>query len=207
MFSFREDIKKERGVGGVKEINNRQGEGAQFDLYTMTGRYYENPRCGRRNRVGRSQPGDWHISVGDEVKAAFKLLRVNLHTNSGRHANIWHLRRHGTQTHVLYTVNRDTDKYLHTHPHMERERSTQLLMCPLMQSEDKLLPLKAKPNQTRSVISVTVVFGFKAVRLTSDKTSMQSHPRKLCRRATAHTYLSTHTCAHPASERPVVRLD
>lgn len=51
-------------------------------------------------------------------------------------------------------------------------------MCPLMQSEDKLLPLKAKPNQTRSVISVTVVFGFKAVRLTSDKISMQSHPKK-----------------------------
>lgn len=50
-------------------------------------------------------------------------------------------------------------------------------MCPLMQSGDKLLPLKAEPNQTRSVISVTVLFGFKAVGLTSDKTSIESHPR------------------------------
>lgn len=60
-------------------------------------------------------------------------------------------------------------------------------MCPLMQREDKLLPLKAKPNQTRSVISVTVVFGFKAARLTSDKTSIQSHPGG-CARLRPHTH-------------------
>lgn len=106
-----------------------------------------------------------------------------------------HIYIFNVQTHVLYTVNRNTDKYIdrHTyrHIHTHRERSTQLLMCPLMQSEDKLLPLKAKPNQTRSVISVTVVFGFKAVRLTSDKTSMQSHPRS-CARVQPHTHLYTH---------------
>lgn len=71
----------------------------------------------------------------------------------------------------------------------EREIA-QLLMCPLMQSGDKLLPLKAKPNQTRSVISVTVLFGFKAVTLTSDKISIQSHP---------HMYAHTHTHAIPGS--------
>lgn len=31
--------KKQRGEGGVKEINNRQ-EGVEFDSYAMTGRYY-----------------------------------------------------------------------------------------------------------------------------------------------------------------------
>lgn len=79
----------------LKEINNRQ-EGVELDLCTLTGRYYEMPCCGWRNQAGRSQPGDWHISVGDEVKAAFKLLRVNLHT--------------GTQTYGIYT-----DIYKHTY--------------------------------------------------------------------------------------------
>lgn len=66
----------------------------------------------------------------------------------------------------------------------------QLLMCPLKQSGDKLLPLKAKPNQTQSVISVTVLFGFKAVRLTSDKTSIQSRP---------HMCAGTHALGVPCS--------
>ncbi len=138
------------------------------------------PCCGWRNQAGRSQPGDWHIAVGDDVKAAFKLLCVNLHTHTHTHPGI---QTYGINTdvykHILYTVNRNTDWYpdRHTDRETHTQRRTQLLMCPLMQSEDKLLPLKAKPNQTRSVISVTVVFGFKAVRLTSDKTSMQSHPR------------------------------
>lgn len=70
-------------------------------------------------------------------------------------------------------------------------------MCPLMQSEDKLLALKAKPNQTQSVISVTVVFGFKAVRLTSDKTCTQSRPRSWARE---YSRTRTHI-------RPVVKLD
>lgn len=61
----------------------------------------------------------------------------------------------------------------------------QLLMCPLMQSGDKLLPLKAKPNQLRSVIPVTMLFGFKGVRLTSNKTSIQSH---------SHMFARTHIC-------------
>ena len=69
----------------------------------------------------------------------------------------------------------------------ERESEiAQLLMCPLMQSGDKLLPLKAKPNQTQSVISVTVLFGFKAERLTSDNTSIRSHPH-MHPHAPAHT--------------------
>lgn len=168
-------------------------------MYTLTCRYYEKPCCGWRIQVGRSQPGDWHISVGDEVRSAFKLLCVNLHTHTHtlRHASICHLHRH-IQTHIPYTVNSNTDKYIDRHTYTHRERSTQLLMCPLMQSEDKLLPLKAKPNQTRSVISVTVVFGFKAVRLTSDKTSMQSHPRS-CARVQPHTHLYTHTHSHTAA--------
>lgn len=161
----------------MKEFNNQQ-ESVEFDLYTMTGRYYEKPCCGWRKEVGRSQLGGWHISVGDEVKVAFKLLGIFAQTHSLRHTSIWHTRG-TTQTHIIYIVNRKADKFLDrcTHTHTHGERSTQLLMCPLMQSKDKLLPLKAKPNQTRSVISVTVVFGFKAGRLTSDKTSIQSHPR------------------------------
>ncbi len=79
-------IKSERGVGGAKEINNRQ-EGVEFDLYTLTGRYYEKPCCGWKIQVGRSQPGDWHISVGDEVRSAFKLLCVNLHTHTHTHTH------------------------------------------------------------------------------------------------------------------------
>lgn len=104
----------------MKEINNRQ-EGVEFDLYTLTGRYYEKPCCGWRNQVGRSQPGDWHISVGDEVKASFKLLRVKTHTR--RHTNIWHLhRRIQTRARTLYTVNRNKDEYLDRHTHTPTER-------------------------------------------------------------------------------------
>lgn len=66
------------------------------------------------------------------------------------------------------------------------------MMCPLMQSEDKLLPLKEKPNQTWSVIAVAVMLGFSGERLTSGKTSARSHPRTLC----VHAFINT--------RRPVV---
>lgn len=52
----------------------------------MTGRYYKKPRCGWRNQVGRSQPGDWHVSVGDEVKAAFQQLCENPYTHIDKYA-------------------------------------------------------------------------------------------------------------------------
>lgn len=69
-------------VGGVKEISNWQ-DGAEFDLLTMAGEYYDKPCCRWRNQVGRSQSGDGHISVGDEVKAC---LQAAIFT----HTNIWH---------------------------------------------------------------------------------------------------------------------
>lgn len=69
-----------------------------------------------RNQVGRSQPGDWHISVGDEVKAASKLLCVNLHTHTRIKTNTWHLR---PRTHMLYTVNTNTNTWTHMHPQRE----------------------------------------------------------------------------------------
>lgn len=80
MREIEKTITCERGVGGVKEFNNQQ-ESTEFDLYTMTGRSYEKPCCGWRNEAGRSQLGGWHVSVGDEVKATFKLLSGNPHTD------------------------------------------------------------------------------------------------------------------------------
>lgn len=68
----------------------------EFDLYTLTGRYYELSCCGWKNQAGRSQSGDWHISVGDEVEAAFKLLCVK-HT----HIHIVHSQTY-TNTHTIY---------------------------------------------------------------------------------------------------------
>lgn len=131
----------------------------EFDLCS-DGRYYKNPCCGWRNQVGRSQPGGWHVSVGDEVKAAFKQLCVDPRTHIYKY----------TKCHKQTKLGRHQDGH--------KEGRADFLMCSLMQSKDKLPPLKAKPNQTWTVISVTVVFGFKTARLTSDK-HLLSHTQEV----------------------------
>lgn len=94
------ETKQQREEGGEKKKKKRTGNKAEFDAYSLTGRCNKLPRCGWRNQAGRSQPGDWHISVGDEVEAAFKLLRENPLAKRSR-----------TNTHMLCTVNREhTDR-------------------------------------------------------------------------------------------------
>lgn len=107
-------------MGGVKEFNNQQ-ESVEFDLYTMTGRYYEKPCCGWRNEVGRSQLGGWHISVGDEVKGAFKLLSVNLYTDtfSQAHKHMAFTKK-STNTHNIYCKQKSRQIPRQTHIHAER---------------------------------------------------------------------------------------
>ena len=67
------------------------------------------PCCGWRNQAGRSQPGDWRISVGDEVKAAFKLLCVDPNTHTQPHKHMAFTQTYAN-TLTIHTVNRNTDK-------------------------------------------------------------------------------------------------
>lgn len=85
----------------------------ELDFYTLIGRYYELPCCGWRKQAGRSQPGDWHISAGDEVKAAFKLLYT--HTNT--HTHVEHL-----HTHTIHCKRKYIQIARERYTWMERER-------------------------------------------------------------------------------------
>lgn len=134
----------------MKEFNNQQ-ESVEFDLYTMTGRYYEKSCCGWRKEVGRSQLGGWHVSVGDEVKAAFKLLSVNLHTDTHSGTQTYGIcainEQKSTQTHIIYIVNRKAGKFLDRHTCTQREERT-VVDVPTDAERRQIAPFegKAKSN-------------------------------------------------------------
>lgn len=131
----------------MKEFNNQQ-ESVEFDLYTMTGRYYEKPCCGWRNEAGRSQLGGWHISVGDEVKVAFKLLSVNLYTDALTQAHK-HMAftKKCTNTHNIYCKQKSRQIPRQTHIHAEREEHT-VVDVPTDAERRQIAPFegKAKSN-------------------------------------------------------------
>lgn len=98
-------------------------------------------------------------------------------------------------THTIYSKQKYRQISRKTHIHAHREEYT-VVDVPTDAERRQIAPFEGKPNQTRNVISVTVVLGFKAVMLTSDKTSKQSHPRT-CARVQSHTYtyIQTQTAA------------
>lgn len=91
-------------------------------------------------------------------------------------------------THNKYCKYREISRQTKGH---ENKGSMHFSMCPLIRSKDKLLPLKAKPNQTWTVISVTVAFGFKSGKLTVWQNIHSVTPRKLGTHVTAHTWIHT----------------
>ena len=111
------------------------------------------PCCGWRNQAGRSQPGDWRISVGDEVKAAFKLLCVdpNTHTHAatqtyGIYTDIY---KHTYYTYCKQKYRQIADRYTDTHRHIHPRREEHTVVdVPTDAERRQIAPFegKAKSN-------------------------------------------------------------